>query len=95
MEYEKEFIGKITGMGMLGYDVQKIINILDIEDSENFKEEFSNEDSQIRIAYQRGLDKSDYILDQKLYEQAKSGDIESIKLFEKRKIDRICRNIND
>ena len=32
MEYDKELLNKITGMGMLGYEADKIINILDIEE---------------------------------------------------------------
>jgi 3-methyladenine DNA glycosylase AlkC len=85
MEYEKEFIGKITGMGMLGYDVQKIINVLDVENEEQFKRDFQDKTSLISKAYQKGVDKSDYIIDSKLYELAKTGDKKAIEMYEKRK----------
>ena len=71
METTTEFLGKITGMGTLGYDVQKIINILDIEDEEEFIKEFNDKKSLIAKAYQKGVDKSDYIIDTKLFEMAK------------------------
>ena len=70
METTTEFLGKITGMGTLGYDVQKIINILDIEDEEGFSKEFNDKKSLIAKAYQKGVDKSDYIIDTKLFEMA-------------------------
>jgi len=63
MEYEKEFIAKITGMGTLGYDVEKIINVLDVEQAEEFRKDFANKDSEIHKAFQKGVDKSDYIID--------------------------------
>ena len=85
MEATTELLGKVTGMGMLGYDVQKIINILDIEDEDGFMKEFNDKKSLIAKAYQKGVDKSDYIIDSKLYELAKTGDKKAIEMYEKRK----------
>lgn len=85
MEATTELLGKVTGMGMLGYDVQKIINILDIEDEDGFTKEFNDKKSLIAKAYQKGVDKSDYIIDSKLYELAKTGDKKAIEMYEKRK----------
>ena len=85
MEATTEFLGKITGMGTLGYDVQKIINILDIEDEEGFSKEFNDKKSLIAKAYQKGVDKSDYIIDTKLFEMAKAGDMKAIEMYDKRK----------
>lgn len=85
MEYDKEFIAKITGMGTLGYDAEKIINVLDIVDVDQFRKDFMNKDSDIYKAFQKGVDKSDYIIDMKLYELAKTGDMKAIELYDKRK----------
>lgn len=85
METTTEFLSKITGMGTLGYDVQKIINILDIEDEEGFIKEFNDKKSLITKAYQKGVDKSDYIIDTKLFEMAKTGDMKAIEMYDKRK----------
>ena len=85
METTTEFLGKITGMGTLGYDVRKIINILDIEDEEGFIKKFNDKKSLIAKAYQKGVDKSDYIIDTKLFEMAKTGDMKAIEMYDKRK----------
>ena len=85
MTYSEEQIKKMVHMGILGYDVSKIINILDIEDEKQFKKDFENSNSEIAKAYQRGKDKGDYAIDLKLYEKAREGDLKALAEYEKRK----------
>lgn len=87
MKYTEDFLKKIVGVGTLGYSVSKIINVLDIEekDVEQFINDFDNFDSQLRRAYQKGVDKADYAIDTKLFEQAKSGDLKALQKYEQRK----------
>ena len=87
MEYTEDFLKKIVGVGTLGYSVSKIINVLDIEekDIEQFVNDFDDFDSPLRRAYQKGVDKADYAIDTKLFEQAKAGDLKSLQKYEERK----------
>ena len=73
-------------MGILGYSVEKCINILDIEDEVIFVKDFNNPKSEIRKAYQKGVDKSEYAIDIKLFEKAKDGDLKALQKYEERKV---------
>jgi len=87
MQYSEEFIRKIIGVGTLGYSLQKIINVLDIEekDVEQFTNDFYDADSAVAKAYQKGVDKADYAIDVKLFEMAKAGDLDALQEYEQRK----------
>lgn len=88
MESE-EFLKKIIQMGSMGYGVDKIINILDIEekDKENFAKQFYDKSSLIYKSYKKGVDKADFLVDSKLFDLAKNGDLKAIEMFtEKKKI---------
>ena len=87
MTYTPEFLKKLTTLGTLGYNIQKIINILDIPftDQESFVSDFNNPKSEVRNAFQRGVDKSDFAIDQKLFELAQSGDMKAIEKYDERK----------
>lgn len=87
MNYNEEFIKKMRAVGTLGYSLNKIINVLDIDnkDIKSFTADFNNENSIIRLAYQKGVDQSDYLIDMKLFELAKKGDLKALEKYEKRK----------
>lgn len=85
MDYTDEFLNKIVSVGLLNYPLSKIINVLDIEDEIQFSTDFDNPDSPVSKAYQKGIDKSDYQIDSKLYELAKNGDVRSIELYNSHK----------
>lgn len=91
MTYEPDFLKKITTLGTLGYPVEKIINILDIsiENEKQFTTDFNILTSEVRRAYQKGVDKSDFAIDQKLFELAQTGDIQAIEKYEMRKAGRL------
>ena len=91
MTYEPDFLKKITTLGTLGYPVEKIINILDVDPSEEdqFKKDFTEKTNPVYKAYLRGVDKSDFAIDQKLFELAQTGDIQAIEKYEMRKAGRL------
>jgi len=84
---DEDFLRRIVGVGTLGYSLEKIINVLDIPTSEikTFSEEFYNKSSEVYRAYKKGVDKADYVIDMKLFEEAKSGNIRALKIYEERK----------
>jgi hypothetical protein len=87
-EYSEELLSRILQAGTLGYPLSKIINIFDIEDIHEFEADFYNPESPVFKAYQRGVDKSDFIIDSKLFELAKTGDVLAINKYEQRKYER-------
>ena len=74
-------------MGTLCYSLNKIINVLDIEDADvpQFTRDFDNPDSKVYQAFCKGKDKADYVIDMKLFEKAKGGDLKALKEYEERK----------
>lgn len=91
MEYNEDFLKKMVQVGTLGYPLSKIINVLDIDDIEKFTKDFDNPKSQVAISYQKGVDKADFVLDSKLFDMAKGGDLKALDKYEARKIDNIYR----
>ena len=85
MEYTEEILKKIMQSGILNYPVSKIINIFDIEDEKQFCNDFDNSKSLVAKAYQKGIDKADFILDLKLFDMAKDGDLKALEKYEFRK----------
>jgi len=85
MEYNEEFLKKMVQAGTLGYPLSKIINIFDIEEVVKFTKDFDNPKSKVSISYQKGVDKADFLLDSKLFEMAKNGNLTALDKYEKRK----------
>ena len=85
MEYTEDFFKKIIQVGTLGYPLTKIINVLDIEQDASFTTDFYNAKSKVAQSYQKGIDKADFILDSKLFDMAKNGDLKAMQKYEERK----------
>jgi len=85
MEYNEDFLKKMVQVGTLGYPLSKIINVLDIEDHKQFTNDFDNPKSKVAISYQKGVDKADFVLDSKLFDMAKGGDLKALDKYERRK----------
>ena len=91
MEYNEDFLKKMVQVGTLGYPLSKIINVLDIDDIKQFTKDFDNPKSQVAISYQKGVDKADFVLDSKLFDMAKGGDLKALDKYEVRKRSNIYR----
>ncbi len=85
MEYNEDFLKKMVQVGTLGYPLSKIINVLDIDDIKQFTKDFDNPKSKVAISYQKGVDKADFVLDSKLFDMAKGGDLKALDKYERRK----------
>lgn len=89
MEYNEDFLKKMVQVGTLGYPLSKIINVLDIDDAKQFTKDFDNPKSKVAISYQKGVDKADFVLDSKLFDMAKNGDLKALQKYEERKKDQM------
>jgi len=85
MDYTNELLTKIIQVGTLGYPLSKIINVLDIEDETAFKKDFYNKKHIVYKNYNKGLDKADLVIDSKLFDMAKNGDLKALEKYQFRK----------
>lgn len=76
----------IVNFGAIGYSEKKIASILEVSEKEISKE--MSYESEFKKLYQKGVDMSDYIIDLKLFEMSKSGDLKALDKFEQRKRNR-------
>lgn len=80
----KENEEQIVNFGVFNYDARKMANILDVPQSE-IEAELMDEDSEFSKLLQKGRDMSDYVIDLKLFEMAKAGDIKALDKLDSRK----------
>ena len=95
MKYTDDFLKKIMQCGTLGYPLSKILNVLDIENEAEFKVDFNNKESEVSKNYQKGIDRADFVLDSKLFEMAKDGDLKALDKYERRKDIQIRKKENE
>jgi hypothetical protein len=82
--YTPDFLSQITSLGIVRYSLDKIVNIIDVDDITQFEKDFNNPQSDVAKAYQKGIDRSDYDIDIRLFEMAKSGDLKALEKYEQR-----------
>lgn len=84
MKITKEQEEQVINFGAFGYSENKIANILGVDVDEVIKEK-KDKKSELSKLLQKGKDMSDYVIDLKLFEMAKSGDIKALDKLELRK----------
>lgn len=91
MEVNDKLLNQVTSFGMLNYGIDRMCNILDLDsdsDIQEFERFFSDKRHPVYRAYKKGVDKADYHIDLKLFEQAKKGDKKALEMLERRKYER-------
>ncbi|MFD1292650.1 hypothetical protein ACFQ5N_02270 [Lutibacter holmesii] len=83
MQIEKEQEEQIVNFGAFQYNNLKMANILNVTEKE-VEIEMENKNSLLYNLYLKGKDRADYVIDLKLFEMAKSGDIKALNKFENR-----------
>lgn len=84
MKITKDQEEQIINFGVFGYDAKKISNILGF-DINDVKSAMIDKNSDLFKLLEKGRDMSDYVIDIKLFEMAKSGDIKALDKLEHRK----------
>jgi hypothetical protein len=84
MKIEKENEEQIVNFGVFEYDSKKIASILGV-DVKEVQKEIENKTSLLSQLLQKGRDMADYVIDLKLFEMAKSGDIKALEKLDLRK----------
>jgi hypothetical protein len=73
MTYTDEFLSKISSFGILGYGVDKIIDLVEPDDPDQFRAAFFTPGSEIHKAYRKGKTTGEYSLDKDLFDKAVKG----------------------
>ena len=84
MKIEEEKEELIVNCGVFGYDARKIASILGVSEAEVLKE-MDDKESQISKLLQKGVDMGDYVIDLKLFEMEKTGDIKALRKLDLRR----------
>jgi len=84
MEIKKEQEEIIINMGAFDYNASKIANILSF-DIKEIEKEFKDKNSKLNELLLKGKDMADYVIDLKLFEMAKTGDIKALEKLDYRK----------
>jgi predicted DNA-binding protein YlxM (UPF0122 family) len=87
MKLTEEQKDQVINFGAFDYSIEKIASILEI-DEEIVKNQFKNESSELSVLFKKGKDRADYVLDLKLFNMAKAGDIKALDKLENRKFHR-------
>jgi hypothetical protein len=70
MTRPEDFLSKVTGFGILGYGVDKIIDLTEPADPEQFRTDFITPGTAVRRAYRKGKTTGEYTLDKDLFDKA-------------------------
>lgn len=81
MKLSKENLLVVEKMGATNYRPSQVCMYLQI-DKAKFQKEFDNENSELRIAYERGKLKADFDISSKLLENATAGNITATQTYE-------------
>ena len=86
MEYDEIFLDKVKSFGILGYSLDKIIDLVEPENVDQFRDDFNNPKSSVYIAYRKGKTTGEYNVDKELFDKSTKGhDLKANEIFEQRK----------
>ncbi len=98
MSYTEDFLSKVSSFGILGYSVEKIIDLTEPENADRFRLDFSTPGSVVYKAYRKGKTTGEYNLDKDLFDKATkahdtvSNTILEVRMERKRINDKITEN---
>ena len=84
IQFTNEQREQIINFGAFGYSENRISSILELDIDEVTKD-FSDKNSELSKLLQKGKVMADYVIDLKLFELAKSGDIKALSKLQTRK----------
>lgn len=84
MKIIEEQIEQVINFGVFDYDAEKIASLLEVDISEVI-DDMNDEESELYKLLKKGRDMADYVIDLKLFELAKNGDLKALDKLEHRK----------
>ncbi|MDR0681754.1 MAG: hypothetical protein LBG15_07905 [Dysgonamonadaceae bacterium] len=95
--YTDEFLLNVSNFGILGYSVEKIIDLTDPPDVEQFRIDFSTPGTLVYKSYRKGKTTGEYSLDKDLFDKATKGhdSLSNTLLYERVNKKRIDNKISE
>jgi hypothetical protein len=96
--YSDDFLDKVTSFGILGYSVEKIIDLTEPDHPDRFRIDFITPGSAVCRAYRKGKTTGEYSLDKDLFDKATKGHeipanvLLSERMEKKRIVDKVFEN---
>ena len=84
MEITEDQKDQIANFGAFGYSNQRMSFVLEVPENE-IEEEMNDTSSNFYSLYMTGKTKADYVIDCKLFDMARSGDIKALDKLSSRK----------
>lgn len=85
MKYPDTLLDKVRSFGILGYSVDKIIDLVDPENPDLFRDDFVNPKSVVYQAYRKGKTTGEYNMDKELFDAStKAHDIKANETLKNR-----------
>ena len=85
MELSEDDLKKIESFGILGYDFDTIIVLLNINDVKAFYNLWHDANSEVQKRYNKGVIHGKYKIDKMLFDKIAEGDLAALKMFEDRR----------
>lgn len=87
MKYDDNILKKVTACGIFQYDVQRVINVLDLnaDDEKQFIIDFANPDHPVSKAFKKGIDQAEFAIDSALFQKVQKGDLKALALYNERR----------
>lgn len=87
MNYDETILKRITSCAVFGYDYNKIMNVLDLDEKQQkeFLKDIQNPQHQVSRSYRKGIDQADFAIDSALFQKVQKGDLKALAIFEERR----------
>jgi hypothetical protein len=85
MEYSQEVLEMVKNSGAMSYPIDRLCEIVEVEDLEQFRKDFFTVGSIIEKNYRAGKFLSEYVVDLAIMDLAQAGDQNAIKTWRGRK----------
>jgi len=85
MEYSQEILETVKNAGAMSYPLDRICEIVEVDDLEQFKKDFATAGSPIEKNYRAGKFQSEYVVDCAIMDLAQAGDHKAIQQWRNRK----------
>jgi hypothetical protein len=84
--YSESFLDKVRSFGILGYSCEQIIDLVEPENVQHFREDFEDSNSEVYRAYRKGKTTGEYNIDKELFDKSTKGhDLTANNSLEERK----------
>lgn len=82
MSWPKEVLEQVKVGASLGYTVDRICLLIEVEDEAALRADFADPTSEVAKALEKGKAQGQYLVDRALMEAARKGDMQAIKALQ-------------